>query len=382
MSDIPDRSIKRVLVLSGGGGRGAYQVGVCQVLAEMGWEPDMVVGNSIGSTNGAIFIAPAQYSGAKQLEIAWSTDILNDHLHAVTASEAWSPLARNILAAAIPLLRTLEEPAARSLVDKPWAKLSRAIRGELPESESERSLLDPIEWLLSRIREGLEQGLARPPIMQREGWRKALQKHVDFERISAPDAPYFGVAATDVATGDLHMFWNRVPRGVKGGASQVNPGQLIDSVLASSSIPGIYDSVELNGRYWWDGALMANTPIAPVIDIGVDTIEEIIVVLMTPWVEAAQSQGLAMDGQGPAIHGNTPTVLDALERFIDWMMLAPLRSELRHLDEEQRKKVKIIAPKKLQGVIQMIDYDRDEIEALIAQGKQDAEKMLISLNLS
>ncbi len=374
MSDIPDRSIKRVLVLSGGGGRGAYQVGVCQVLAKMNWKPDMVVGNSIGSTNGAIFIAPAQYSGAKQLEIAWSTDILNDKLHAVTASEEWSPLARNILAAAIPLLRTLEEPPVRSLVDKPWAKLTRAIRGELPESE--RALLDPIEWLLSKIRDGLEKGLARPPIMRREGWRKALQKHVDFERISAPDAPYFGVAVTDVATGDLHMFWNRVPRGVKGGASQVNPDQLIDSVLASSSIPGIYDSVELNGRYWWDGALMANTPIAPVIDIGVDTIEEIIVVLMTPWIEEAQNQGLPMDGQGPAIHGKAPTVLDALERFFDWMMLAPLRSELRHLNEEQRKKIKIIAPKKLQGVVQMIDYDREEIEALIAQGKQDAEKML------
>ena len=367
MSDIPDRSVKRVLVLSGGGGRGAYQVGVCQVLAKMNWKPDMVVGNSIGSTNGAIFIAPAQYSGAKQLEIAWSTDILNDTLHAVTASEEWSPLARNILAAAIPLLRTLEEPSARSTVDKPWAKLNRAIKGELPESE--RDLLDPIEWLLSKIRDGFEQGLARPPIMRREGWRKALQKHVDFERISAPDAPYFGVAVTDVATGDLHMFWNRVPRGVKGGASQVNPGQLIDSVLASSSIPGIYDSVELNGRYWWDGALMANTPIAPVIDIGVDTIDEIIVVLMTPWIEEAQSQGLA-------IHGKAPTLLDALERFVDWMMLAPLRSELRHLNEEQRKKVKIIAPKKLQGVVQMIDYDREEIEALIAQGKQDAEKML------
>ncbi len=367
MSDNSDRSIKRALVLSGGGGRGAYQVGVCQVLAEMNWQPDMVVGNSIGSTNGAIFIAPAQYSGARQLEIAWSTDILNDHIHAVTASEAWSPLARNVLAAAIPLLRTIEKPPVRS-VDKPWAKLTRAIRGEQPES-GERDLLDPIAWLLSMVRDGLEIGLARPPIMQREGWRTALQKHVDFERLGAPDAPYFGVAATDVATGDLHMFWNRVPQGVKGGASQVNPGQLIDGVLASSSIPGIYDSVELNGRYWWDGALMANTPIAPVIDIGVDTLEEVIVVLMTPWGEAAQSQG-------PAIHGQTPTVLDALERFVDWMMLAPLRSELRHLTDEQRKKVKIIAPNNLQGVVQMIDYERDEIEALIAQGKQDAEKML------
>jgi NTE family protein len=41
----------RALILSGGGARGAFQVGVCQYLQEAGWVPDMVCGTSIGAIN-------------------------------------------------------------------------------------------------------------------------------------------------------------------------------------------------------------------------------------------------------------------------------------------------------------------------------------------
>ena len=40
---------KRALVLSGGGGRGAYHVGVYRYLEEQGLKPDVVVGTSIGA---------------------------------------------------------------------------------------------------------------------------------------------------------------------------------------------------------------------------------------------------------------------------------------------------------------------------------------------
>ncbi len=42
----------KALVLSGGAGFGAYQVGAWQALQEAGWEPDIVVGASIGAING------------------------------------------------------------------------------------------------------------------------------------------------------------------------------------------------------------------------------------------------------------------------------------------------------------------------------------------
>ena len=49
-----DRPVRRALILSGGGGRGAYQVGVWRRLQEVGWQPDLVCGTSIGSVNGAL----------------------------------------------------------------------------------------------------------------------------------------------------------------------------------------------------------------------------------------------------------------------------------------------------------------------------------------
>lgn len=50
---MPAESRKRALVLSGGGGRGAYHVGVLRFLEEHEWYPDIVVGTSIGAVNGA-----------------------------------------------------------------------------------------------------------------------------------------------------------------------------------------------------------------------------------------------------------------------------------------------------------------------------------------
>lgn len=45
--------MERALVLSGGGARGAFQVGVWKYLAEIGWKPDLICGTSVGAIVGA-----------------------------------------------------------------------------------------------------------------------------------------------------------------------------------------------------------------------------------------------------------------------------------------------------------------------------------------
>jgi len=47
------KDTKRALVLSGGGGRGAYHIGVLTYLEKVGWRPDIIVGTSIGAVNAA-----------------------------------------------------------------------------------------------------------------------------------------------------------------------------------------------------------------------------------------------------------------------------------------------------------------------------------------
>jgi hypothetical protein len=62
---------KTALVLAGGGSLGAVQVGMLRALLESGVEPDMVVGSSVGSINGAYFAGDPTLDGIAKLERLW-----------------------------------------------------------------------------------------------------------------------------------------------------------------------------------------------------------------------------------------------------------------------------------------------------------------------
>jgi NTE family protein len=73
---------KRALVLPGGGGRGAYQVGVAKALAEKGIEFDFAFGTSIGGLNATLL---AQ-GGLERLIELWSHIRARDIFHLPSAS--------------------------------------------------------------------------------------------------------------------------------------------------------------------------------------------------------------------------------------------------------------------------------------------------------
>jgi len=58
-------------VLSGGGNRGALQVGALQVLLETGIRPDMLVGTSAGAINAAFLATDPTPAGASRLGEIW-----------------------------------------------------------------------------------------------------------------------------------------------------------------------------------------------------------------------------------------------------------------------------------------------------------------------
>ncbi|MFH1154066.1 MAG: patatin-like phospholipase family protein [Pseudomonadota bacterium] len=62
--------MKRALVLSGGGSRGAFQVGVWKYLKERNWQPDIICGTSIGAVNAA---AIGSGLDVATLEHLWTT---------------------------------------------------------------------------------------------------------------------------------------------------------------------------------------------------------------------------------------------------------------------------------------------------------------------
>src|SRR5512145_1211106 len=78
---------KRALVLSGGGGRGAFQVGVLEHLESIGWKPDIIVGTSIGSMNAAVYAV----GGIAQLQKMWESIHTKD-MHRFFRLKPWKSL--------------------------------------------------------------------------------------------------------------------------------------------------------------------------------------------------------------------------------------------------------------------------------------------------
>ncbi len=96
-----DQIPKRALVLSGGGGRGAFQVGVFEHLESIGWKPDIIVGTSIGSMNAAVYAV----GGIEQLQRMWDSIHTSD-MHRFVRWQPWKSLFDRA-----PWKRTLEKYA-------------------------------------------------------------------------------------------------------------------------------------------------------------------------------------------------------------------------------------------------------------------------------
>ncbi|HZR33560.1 MAG TPA: patatin-like phospholipase family protein [Terriglobales bacterium] len=93
-----------------------------------------------------------------------------------------------------------------------------------------------------------------------------------------------------------------------------HPDDLIKCVVASSAFPMAYEPVEMQGRLWSDGALVAKQPIFPAIRLGADVL---FLVMVEPASEIA-----------PRIK----TFLDVGIRAFDILMSRNLQADLRILD--------------------------------------------------
>jgi len=49
-------------------------------------------------------------------------------------------------------------------------------------------------------------------------------------------------------------------------------GRIVDAILASTALPGVFPPHEINGRLYLDGGLVDQVPVAPAIEAGADTI--------------------------------------------------------------------------------------------------------------
>lgn len=78
-----------------------------------------------------------------------------------------------------------------------------------------------------------------------DGLKDVLLKNIPANNFNNLRIP-LTVAATDIKNGQIHYF---------------NSGELIPAVVASSSIPAIFNPVQLNGHLYVDGGILDNLPV-------------------------------------------------------------------------------------------------------------------------
>lgn len=222
------------LVLSGGGARGAYQVGVLRILAREFPEavPDILTGVSAGGINAAFLAARPESYPQKIDELAemWSSLRIDEVFRVDLHNISWRMLrwgGRLISGGKSPL------PPAKSMVDtKP---LRQVLERELQTTDG------PIE--------GINQAL-------RDGWLRA-----------------FALTASSYTTGQS-ITWVQTREDCMAPAWErpLRKSEMcslrVDHVMASSALPFFFPAIEVDGAWYGDGGIRMTQPLSPAIHLG------------------------------------------------------------------------------------------------------------------
>jgi NTE family protein len=213
---LPD---KVALVLQGGGALGSYQAGVYEALDAAGIGIDQAAGISIGAVNAALIAGNPPQSRVKALRAFWDR-----------------------MSAALPTFPIWSGDFGREWLHEASAAFvaTFGVPGFFKPN-----LLPPM--------------MAFPGSMQAMSFydstqlTKTLDDLVDWDLLN--DGPVCcAVGAVEIESGNFHYFDNRKER--------------LDArhIMASGALPPGLPPVEIDGKLWWDGGLVSNTPLSHVLD--------------------------------------------------------------------------------------------------------------------
>jgi NTE family protein len=207
------------LVLQGGGALGAYQVGIYEALDAAHIEIDWVAGISIGAVNAAIIAGNPCERRLERLKAFWTT-----------------------LTGALPSFPFWGGDSGREMLHE-MAAATVAMTG-VPGFFRPR-LLSP--YLAPPGSDGATSFYSSAPL------RETLDELVDWDLLNTGPMR-ISVGAVEVESGNFRYFDNRTDR--------------IDArhIMASGALPPGLPAVEIDGRLWWDGGLVSNTPLTHVVD--------------------------------------------------------------------------------------------------------------------
>ncbi|MDE2594389.1 MAG: patatin-like phospholipase family protein [Burkholderiales bacterium] len=219
------------LVLQGGGALGSYQAGVVEGLLEAGIEPDWIAGISIGALNTAIIAGNAPDRRLAQLQGFWETICS-------------PPRGMGLPHLPAPLERAFGTPLS---------KLRSTMEASLTLALGQNGFFNPrglAPWL------GLDEPVTNVSFYDTDSLKATLERFVDFDRINAGETRV-SVGAVDVQSGNFTYFDNT--QGPAKGCMRP------EHFMASGALPPGFPAIEVQGRYYWDGGLVSNTPLAEVL---------------------------------------------------------------------------------------------------------------------
>jgi NTE family protein len=237
------------LVLSGGGAKGAYQVGIVKAMAEMDVPIAAISGASIGALNGAVVASSASLDdAASRLENLWNA-IAED-----------PPLGDGI-------------PTSIRLLEAAGLRLSDDLR------YTARIANEVAHNLLPSIRSP-ETGA----LMDNKRIRKLVAEYVSVEQLAAGIPLYVSVypnrnlLETLLGAGLARLRIKKNPDAEFLHRQSLPPEDQHTALLASAAIPFLLAAQEIDGEKYVDGGIggidasSGNTPIVPLIDAGYNPI--------------------------------------------------------------------------------------------------------------
>lgn len=258
----PGAGARHALVLSGGGARGAFEVGVMKALfagaspvtGGLPLSASIFTGTSVGAYNAA-FLAQEGEPGpeaVRRLEEIWRTRIASSP---ESCGNGVFRLRGNPL-------RLLDPGCWR----QPFAGLADLGRDAAFWSgyalTCGRELLRSDSGLLVRALEAFNLAA----LFSREPLESLLRDTIDPHRLLVSPCS-LAVPASDWKNGRAEVFFKSDVGGRLG----------TDILLASAAIPGIFPPVDLDGTPFVDGGLLMNTPLRPAIVLGADVLHAVYV---------------------------------------------------------------------------------------------------------
>jgi predicted acylesterase/phospholipase RssA len=256
----------QAVILSGGGGYGAYEVGIMKALlggemAGAGYrriEPGIFTGTSVGSFNAAIMVSqPGVPSGetAEELERIWRNEVASNEQRCGNGVFRFrgNPL-------------RLIDPACYANPLGPFEQLGNDasfVAGSLF-----RRGLNALMMQGSLANRGL-QFVDISALITVEPFREMLDRTIRSEAIRDSDRQ-LRVVATNWDTGEVKTFEN------KDVADEEFGPQMI---MASAAIPGLFPPVRIGEDLYVDGGTVMNTPLKCAIQAGATTMH---IVYMDP----------------------------------------------------------------------------------------------------